>query len=111
MLIPDACCSAISLARHRYVHSLHHRNTDIDPFSGLCMHPVEHLYYYSCVGPSLVFLMSPLGMYWNLVHLLISPAASHSGCPSIFRRALLTLRLRALETRGSEGWFDSELRL
>ena len=25
------------------VHSLHHRNTDIEPFSGLCMHPIEHL--------------------------------------------------------------------
>jgi len=23
------------------VHSLHHRNTDIEPFAGLCMHPVE----------------------------------------------------------------------
>lgn len=25
------------------VHSLHHRNTDIEPFAGLSMHPVEHL--------------------------------------------------------------------
>ena len=70
---------------YKYVHSLHHRNTDIDPFSGLCMHPVEHLYYYSCVGPSLVCLMSPLGMYWNLIHLLISPAASHSGWEDHFQ--------------------------
>ena len=28
----------------RYVHSLHHKNTDPDPWSGLCMHPIEHLY-------------------------------------------------------------------
>jgi hypothetical protein len=61
------------------VHSLHHRNTDIEPFSGLCMHPIEHLYYYSCVGPSLYFTMSPFHAMWNLIHLLISPAASHSG--------------------------------
>jgi hypothetical protein len=25
------------------VHSLHHRNQDIEPFAGLSMHPVEHL--------------------------------------------------------------------
>ena len=31
---------------YKYVHSLHHRNTDIEPFAGLCMHPIEHLYYY-----------------------------------------------------------------
>ena len=30
---------------YQQVHSLHHRNTDTEPFSGLCMHPVEHLYY------------------------------------------------------------------
>ena len=34
-------------ALYKYVHSLHHRNTDIEPFAGLCMHPIEHLYYYS----------------------------------------------------------------
>jgi sterol desaturase/sphingolipid hydroxylase (fatty acid hydroxylase superfamily) len=28
---------------YRQVHSLHHRNQDIEPFAGLCMHPIEHL--------------------------------------------------------------------
>merc|ERR1719253_827782 len=64
---------------YKYVHSLHHRNTDIEPFSGLCMHPIEHLYYYSCAGASLYFTMSPFHMLWSGVHALISPAASHSG--------------------------------
>ena len=35
---------------YKYVHSVHHRNTDIEPFAGLSMHPVEHLYYFSCAG-------------------------------------------------------------
>ena len=35
---------------YKYVHSLHHRNTDIEPFAGLSMHPVEHLYYYRLVN-------------------------------------------------------------
>ena len=34
-------------AMYKYIHSLHHRNTDIEPFAGLCMHPIEHLYYYT----------------------------------------------------------------
>jgi sterol desaturase/sphingolipid hydroxylase (fatty acid hydroxylase superfamily) len=66
-------------ALYKYVHSLHHRNTDIEPFAGLAMHPVEHLYYYACVLPSLLFLCSPFAFLWNGVHLLLSPAASHSG--------------------------------
>lgn len=30
---------------YKYVHALHHRNNDPEPFSGMCMHPVEHLYF------------------------------------------------------------------
>jgi sterol desaturase/sphingolipid hydroxylase (fatty acid hydroxylase superfamily) len=70
---------------YRQVHSLHHRNTDVEPFSGLCMHPVEHLYYYSCILPSLIFSCSPFAFVWNGVHLLLSPAASHSGYEDHFQ--------------------------
>ena len=70
---------------YQQVHSLHHRNTDVEPFSGLCMHPVEHLYYYACVAPSLVLYVSPYAFLWNGVHLLLSPAASHSGYEDHFQ--------------------------
>lgn len=70
---------------YQHVHSLHHRNTDTEPFSGLCMHPIEHLYYYSCVLPSLLFICSPFAFLWNGVHLLLSPAASHSGWEDHFQ--------------------------
>ena len=70
---------------YQQVHSLHHRNTDIEPFSGLCMHPIEHLYYYSCIVPSLVFYCSPFAFVWNGIHLLLSPAASHSGYEDHFQ--------------------------
>eukprot|EP00325_Prymnesiales_sp_UTEX-LB-985_P002946 CAMPEP_0174713438 /NCGR_PEP_ID=MMETSP1094-20130205/14103_1 /TAXON_ID=156173 /ORGANISM="Chrysochromulina brevifilum, Strain UTEX LB 985" /LENGTH=436 /DNA_ID=CAMNT_0015912617 /DNA_START=149 /DNA_END=1459 /DNA_ORIENTATION=+ len=66
-------------ALYAQVHSLHHRNTDIEPFSGLCMHPVEHLYYYACILPSLLFCTSPFALLWNGVHLILAPGASHSG--------------------------------
>ena len=70
---------------YQEVHSLHHRNTDVEPFSGLCMHPIEHLYYYSCILPSLLFICSPFAFLWNGVHLLLSPAASHSGWEDHFQ--------------------------
>ena len=91
-------------AMYKYIHSLHHRNTDIEPFSGLCMHPIEHLYYFSCLGPSFLVYTTPFAfMYvpkrrcsnyldiqkqlfrWNGIHLLISPAASHSGWEDHFQ--------------------------
>jgi len=64
---------------YKYVHSLHHRNTDIEPFAGLCMHPIEHLFYYACAGPVLYMKVTPFAFMWFGIHLLISPAASHSG--------------------------------
>jgi len=70
---------------YKWVHSLHHRNTDIEPFSGLTMHPVEHLYYFACAAPSLYVFTSPFAFTWNGVHLLLSPAASHSGFEDHFQ--------------------------
>merc|ERR1719201_1697597 len=64
---------------YRFVHSLHHRNTDIEPAAGLCMHPIEHMYYFSCIAPSLYLYLSPFHFAFNGWHLLLSPAASHSG--------------------------------
>eukprot|EP00052_Salpingoeca_macrocollata_P008127 m.64630 g.64630 ORF g.64630 m.64630 type:complete len:463 (-) comp16441_c0_seq1:58-1446(-) len=70
---------------YQQVHSLHHRNTDIEPFSGLSMHPVEHLYYYACILPSLLSFVSPFHFLWNGVHLLLAPGASHSGWEDHFQ--------------------------
>jgi sterol desaturase/sphingolipid hydroxylase (fatty acid hydroxylase superfamily) len=62
-----------------YIHSVHHRNNDIEPFSGLAMHPAEHLYYFTCYGPCLLIPHSPFILFWMGIHTVISPAASHSG--------------------------------
>jgi len=67
------------------VHSLHHRNQDIEPFAGLSMHPIEHLYYYSCILPSLCFFASPFHFLWNGIHLVLAPGASHSGFEDHFQ--------------------------
>ena len=72
-------------AMYKYIHSLHHRNTDIEPFAGLSMHPVEHLYYFTSIGPSLILHASPFTMMWNAYHLIIAPACGHSGWEDHFQ--------------------------
>jgi len=32
---------------YRLAHELHHRNVDVGPWSGIAMHPVEHVIYFS----------------------------------------------------------------
>jgi sterol desaturase/sphingolipid hydroxylase (fatty acid hydroxylase superfamily) len=66
-------------ALYRQVHSLHHRNTDIDCFAGLTMHPLEHLYYFAAVMPALFIPVSPFLFLFTGFGLFLSPAASHSG--------------------------------
>jgi sterol desaturase/sphingolipid hydroxylase (fatty acid hydroxylase superfamily) len=89
-----------------FVHSLHHRNTDIEPFSGTCMHPIEHLYYYSCYLGSLLFVCNPFAFFWIGVHLLLSPGASHSGWEDHFQGDLYHyIHHRYFECNYSQGDF------
>ena len=72
---------------YTYVHKLHHRNADPEPFSGMTMHPIEHLYYFSnAFIPSLYATsLSPLIFLWNFIHLTIAPGAGHSGWEDHFQ--------------------------
>ena len=72
---------------YTYVHKLHHRNADPEPFSGICMHPIEHMYYYSCAFTPSIYLsgLSPLVAVFNWVHLTLAPAAGHSGFEDHFQ--------------------------
>lgn len=72
-------------ALYRHIHSLHHRNPDPEPFAGLCMHPIEHLYYLSTVGLSAYVRLSPFHFLYNGMHVMLSPAASHSGMEDHFQ--------------------------
>ena len=51
----------------------------VEPFSGMSMHPVEHIYYLSCASLSLYVRASPFLVVWNLIHAVLAPAAGHSG--------------------------------
>ena len=64
---------------YRHVHSLHHKSYNPGPWSGLAMHPVEHVLYFSCALLPLVFRLHPLCLLFNLFHAAISPMAGHDG--------------------------------
>jgi sterol desaturase/sphingolipid hydroxylase (fatty acid hydroxylase superfamily) len=78
---------------YRAVHSLHHKNVDPGPWSGLAMHPVEHLLYFSGVLLHWIVPSSGLHVIFHLQHLAFAPAAGHAG----FERLRLADGL-ALET-------------
>ncbi len=64
---------------YRAAHGLHHRNVAIGPWSGISMHPVEHVLYFSSVLIHLVVPSHPLHMIFHM-HFLVLPAVmAHSG--------------------------------
>lgn len=65
---------------YRHVHSVHHKSYNPGPWSGLSMHPVEHLLYYSCATlPPLVLSVHPLHFLYAKFHCDISPLGGHDG--------------------------------
>jgi sterol desaturase/sphingolipid hydroxylase (fatty acid hydroxylase superfamily) len=64
---------------YRSVHKLHHNNVNPGPWSGLAMHPVEHLLYFSCVLIHCIVPSHPVHVLFNLVHTALAPAPGHVG--------------------------------
>jgi sterol desaturase/sphingolipid hydroxylase (fatty acid hydroxylase superfamily) len=64
---------------YKVAHSLHHRNLNVGPWSGISMHPIEPLLYFSCVFFNWIVPSSPFHAIFNLMHAGISPAVGHLG--------------------------------
>jgi sterol desaturase/sphingolipid hydroxylase (fatty acid hydroxylase superfamily) len=64
---------------YRTVHHLHHKNANPGPWSGLAMHPVEHVLYFSGVLIHWIIPSHPLHAIFHLQHLAFAPAQGHSG--------------------------------
>ena len=60
-------------------HYLHHKNTNTGPWSGLSMHPIEHLLYLSGVLLHWVIPSHPIHACFHLLHAGISPTWGHTG--------------------------------
>lgn len=66
----------------KYVHSVHHLNPNPGPWSGLSMHPVEHLLYFSGVLIHFIIPSNPMHFFFHIQHLAIGPVIGHLGFES-----------------------------
>ncbi|MBH54269.1 MAG: desaturase [Opitutaceae bacterium] len=64
---------------YRSVHGVHHRNIHTGPWSGLSMHPVEHIIYISSVLVHFVIPSHPVILMLHLYMRCLGPSFSHSG--------------------------------
>jgi cytochrome b involved in lipid metabolism len=65
---------------YRHAHSLHHKSHNPGPWSGLCMHPIEHFLYYTCATlMPLVLTLHPMHFLYCKFHADIAPIGGHDG--------------------------------
>jgi sterol desaturase/sphingolipid hydroxylase (fatty acid hydroxylase superfamily) len=68
---------------YKAVHSLHHRNTNPAPWSGLSMHPIEHLLYFSSIALFWVVPSHPVHALFSSFHRMMAPVPGHAGFDEI----------------------------
>ena len=67
-------------------HYLHHKNINIGPWSGLSMHPLEHLLYFSGALFHWIIPSHPIHVIFHLLHAGVSPALGHAGFHKLVTR-------------------------
>lgn len=64
---------------YRIAHHLHHRNNNPGPWSGLSMHPLEHIIYFSSALIFFILPTHPIHIINLLSRLGLAPAQGHTG--------------------------------
>lgn len=64
---------------YKHVHALHHRNINVGPWSGLSMHPVEHVIFLGSVLIHFVVAAHPIHILFHLQYYALTAATTHTG--------------------------------
>ncbi len=74
-------------------HALHHRNTDIGPWSGLSMHPVEHMFYFGTALIHFVVPTHPIHLIFHLMFYGLYAITTHTGFEGVWAAGRKRLHL------------------
>jgi len=64
---------------YRYIHSVHHRNINVGPWSGMSMHPVEQFVFLGSVFVHLFIGAHPLHIIFHLQYYFLTAITTHTG--------------------------------
>ena len=78
---------------YKRFHALHHRNVNVGPWSGISMHPVEHVLYFSSVVIHWVVASHPVHVIYNLQFDALNAVYGHCGFENMLIRGKRRLPL------------------
>jgi len=64
---------------YKTVHYLHHKNYNPGPWSGIAMHPIEHILYFSMLLIHMFIWSHPFHLFLNSQLTALTPAGGHIG--------------------------------
>ncbi len=76
---------------YRRGHYLHHKNVNVGPWSGLAMHPVEHIYYFTTVLVFWIVPSHPIHTLFLLQFAALMPGPNHAGFDQLVVKGKATL--------------------
>ena len=71
---------------YKRFHSVHHRNVNMGPWSGMSMHPFEHLIWFSSMLMFFILPAHPVHIMFLLHWQMLGAPSSHSGYEAIFAK-------------------------
>lgn len=69
---------------YRIAHALHHRNVNVGPWSGISMHPVEHVLFFTDFLIHFVVPSHPIHVLFHGYTQATHPVFSHSGFDRLY---------------------------
>ncbi len=87
-------------------HALHHRNTDVGPWSGLSMHPVEHVLYFGTVLIHVVVPSSPVHVIFHLMFYALLAVTTHTGFEGVWFRNKRRVKLGTFHHQIHHRYFE-----
>mgnify|MGYP003951629885 CR=1 FL=1 len=91
---------------YRFFHSVHHRNVNVGPWSGLSMHPGEHLLFFSSLLIHFIVPTHPLHILFHIQHQALQAVSSHSGYESLLVKDKKTLDLGTFHHQMHHRYFE-----
>ena len=64
---------------YRHIHSVHHRNINVGPWSGMSMHPIEQFVFLGSVFVHLFIGAHPLHIIFHLQYYFLTAITTHTG--------------------------------
>ncbi|XXK34543.1 sterol desaturase family protein [Rhodobacteraceae bacterium nBUS_22] len=91
---------------YKLAHALHYRNINVGPWSGLSMHPLEHLLFFSSILIHFLVPAHPLHILFHMQHQSLTAATSHTGFENLLVKDSKTLALGTFHHQLHHRYFE-----